>query len=148
MANIVFNRALGMIAYYASLPAANDALVLVALEASGLEADSVLRDKDDLAAVVAGASNEQTSVGRKTLSSVTVTVDDSNDRVAVDAADVTYTAPTGNPVGAVVICYDPDTTGGTDADLIPLTKHDLTWTPDGNNFAVNIADLYRSSSAA
>jgi hypothetical protein len=82
------------------------------------------------------------------LASVTVTVDDTNDRVALDAADVTWTAPTGNAIGAVVICYDPDTTGGTDADLIPLTKHDLSWTPDGNNFALTISDFCRASSAA
>ena len=148
MANIVFNRALGMVAYYASLPAANDGLVLIALESSGLETDTVLRDKDDFAAVVAGTTNEQTTVGRKPLASVTVTVDDTNDRVALDAADVTWTAPTGNAVGAVVICYDPDTTTGTDADLIPLTKHDVTWTPDGNNFTLTIADFFRASSTA
>lgn len=148
MANLVFNRALGMIAYYASLPAANDALIMVPLESSGLETDAVLRDKDDLAAVVAGTTNEQTTVGRKTLASVTVTVDDTNDRVALDAADVTWTSPTGNPIGAVVICYDPDTTTGTDADLIPLTKHDVSWTPDGNNFTLSIADFARTTSAA
>ncbi|WP_069769816.1 hypothetical protein [Streptomyces sp. LUP30] len=148
MANIVFNIALGKVAWYASLPAANDGLVLVPLESSGLETDAVLRDKDDLAAVVAGTTNEQTTVGRKTLASVTVTVDDTNDRVALDAADVTWTSPTGNAVGAVVICYDPDTTTGTDADLIPLTKHDVSWTPDGNNFSLAIADFFRASSTA
>lgn len=148
MANIVFNVALGKVAYYASLPAANDGLVLIALETSGLETDAVLRDKDDFAAVVAGTTNEQTTVTRKTLTSVTVTVDDTNDRVAIDAADVSYTAPTGNAIGAVVICYDPDTTTGTDADLIPLTKHDLTWTPDGNNFSLAIADFFRANSTA
>lgn len=148
MSNIVFNIALGKVAYYASLPAANDGLVLIALESSGLEADSVLRDKDDFAAVVSGATNEQTTVGRKALASVTVTVDDTNDRVAVDAADVTWTSPTGNAIGALVVCYDPDTTTGTDSDLIPLTKHDVTWTPDGNNFTVSIADLYRATSTA
>lgn len=148
MANLVFNRALGMVAYYASLPAANDALILVPLESSGLETDAVLRDKDDLAAVVAGTTNEQTTVGRKTLASVTVTVDDTNDRVALDAADVSWTSPTGNAVGAVVICYDPDTTTGTDADLVPLTKHDVSWTPDGNTFNLTIADFFRASSTA
>ena len=148
MANIVFSVALGRLAYYASLPAANDALILVPLEASGLETDAVLRDKDTLTDVVAGTTNEQTTIGRKTLASVTVTVDDTNDRVALDAADVTWTSPTGNAIGAVVICYDPDTTGGTDADLIPLTKHDLTWTPDGNSFTLAIADFARISSAA
>ncbi|MFI2761433.1 hypothetical protein ACH5A3_21565 [Streptomyces echinatus] len=148
MATIVFNIAAGRLAYYASLPAANDGLVLIPLESSGLETDAVLRDKDDFAAVVSGATNEQTTVGRKVLTSVTVTVDDTNDRVALDAADVTWTSPTGNAIGAVVICYDPDTTGGTDADLIPLTKHDVTWTPDGNAFTLTIADFARASSAA
>jgi len=148
MATIVFNVALGRVAYLASLPAANDALVMVPLESSGLVADSVMRDYDTLADLLAGASNEQTSVGRKTLASVTVTVDDANDRVAVDAADVTWTAPTGSAIGAVVICYDPDTTGGTDADLVPLTKHDLSWTPDGNNFTLTISDFSRASSTA
>ncbi|MDX2749634.1 hypothetical protein PV413_03290 [Streptomyces scabiei] len=148
MANIVFNVALGRIAQYASLPAATDALVLVALEASGLVTDATMRDYDTLADILAGASNEQTTVTRKTLSGVTVTVNDTNDRVDIDAADVVYTSPTGNPVGAVVVCYDPDTTTGTDADLIPLTKHDLSWTPDGNTFTLTIADLLRASSAA
>lgn len=148
MANIVFNIALGRLAYYASLPAANDALIMVPLESSGLETDAVLRDKTDLASLVAGTTNEQTTVGRKTLASVTVTVDNTNDRVALDAADVTWTSPTGNAIGAVVICYDPDTTGGTDADLIPLTKHDVSWTPDGNNFTLTITDFGRVNSAA
>lgn len=148
MATITFNIALGKLAYYASLPAANDALVMVPLESSGLETDAVLRDKHDLAAVVAGTTNEQTTVGRKTLASVTVTVDDTNDRVALDAADVTWTAPTGNAIGAVVIGYVPDTTAPSDSAVIPLTKHDLTWTPDGNTFVLAIADFFRATSSA
>lgn len=148
MANIAFTVALGRIAALAALPAANDGLVLIALESSGLETDAVLRDKDTFADVVAGTTNEQTTVGRKPLTGVTVTVNDTNDRVDIDAADVTWTAPTGAAVGAAVICYDPDTTTGTDADLVPLTKHDLSWTPDGNNFTLTIADFFRASSAA
>jgi hypothetical protein len=148
MANITFNIALGKLAYYASLPAANDALVLIALESSGLESDAVLRDKHDFASVVAGTTNEQTTVGRKTLTSVTATVDDTNDRIALDAADVTWTSPTGNPIGALVIGYVPDTTAPSDSAIIPLTKHDLTWTPDGNNFTLSIADFFRAASTA
>ncbi|MEH0627776.1 hypothetical protein [Streptomyces stelliscabiei] len=148
MANITFNVALGRAASLAALPAASDALILVPLEASGLESDAVLRDKDTLADVVSGTTNEQTTVGRKTLAGVTVTVDDTNDRVNIDASDVTWTAPTGNAIGAMVICYDPDSTGGTDADLIPVTKADVAWTPDGNNFTLAIADFFRASSSA
>ncbi|MFI8299992.1 hypothetical protein ACIGCZ_29110 [Streptomyces nigra] len=148
MGNIVFNQALGRLAHYASLPATNDALIMVPLEASGLVTDATMRDYDTLDAVLAGASNEQTTMGRKTLASVTATVDDTNDRVNIDAADVTWTAATGNAIGAVVICYDPDTTTGTDADLIPLTKHDVTMTPDGSDFTLTISDFARASSAA
>lgn len=143
-----FNVALGRVAHYASLPATNDALIAVPLEATGLVGDSTMRDYDTLDAILAGASNEQTTMGRKTLGSVTVTVDDTNDRVAIDCADITWTAATGNPVGALLICYDPDTTTGTDTDLIPLTKHDLSMTPDGSNYTLTVADFYRASSAA
>ena len=147
MADITFNIALGKVAYYASLPAANDALVMVPLEASGLESDAVLKDKNTLADVLAGATNEQTTLGRKTLAAVTVTVDDTNDRVDVDCADVTWVAASGNPVGAVVVCYDPDTTSGTDADLVPLTKHDFPFTPNGTDAVVQVptTGFYRTS---
>ncbi|MCX5598428.1 hypothetical protein OOK29_09785 [Streptomyces phaeochromogenes] len=148
MANIVFNIALGRVAALAALPATNDALIAVPIETTGIVADSVMRDYDDLGALLAGASNEQATMGRKTLASVTVTVDDTNDRVAIDSADITWTAATGNAISALVICYDPDTTGGTDADLIPLTKHDLTLTPDGSDVTVTIADFFRATSAA
>jgi len=148
MPNIVFNQALGKIAHLASLPATNDALIAVPLETSGLVNDATMRDYDTLSAVLAGATNEQTTLGRVTLTGVTVTVNDADDRVEVDAADITWTAATGNPVGALLICYDPDTTGGTDADILPLTKHDLTLSPDGSNVTVTVADLARMSSAA
>lgn len=148
MANIVFNTALGRVAALATLSGAADALILVPLEATGLVTDATMRDYDSLADILAGATNEQATVGRKTLASVTVTVNDTADRVDIDAADVTWTAPTGNAIGAVVICYDPDTGAGTDADLIPLTKHDLAWTPDGNSFTLTISDFARASSAA
>ena len=148
MANLVFNQALGRVASLAALPATNDALIAVPLEASGLVSDATMRDYDDLQTLLAGATNEQTTMGRKTLSGVTVTVDDTNDRVAIDCADITWTAATGNAIGAILICYDPDTTTGTDADLIPLTKHDLAMTPDGSNYTLTVADFYRATSAA
>lgn len=148
MANIVFNIALGKIKYYAELPATNDALIAVPIETSGIVADSVMRDYADLNTLLAGASNEQTTMGRKTLASVTVTVDNTNDRVSVDCADITWTAATGNAISAIVICYDPDTTTGTDSDLIPLTKHDVTVTPDGSDLTLTVADFFRATSAA
>jgi hypothetical protein len=146
VANLIFNVSLGRVAAYADLPQVSDGLVLVPLEASGLVGDSTMRDYDTLADILAGATNEQTTVGRKTLTGVTVTVDDANDRVSIDAADVVWTSPTGNPVGAVVICYDSDTTSGTDSALVPVAKQDVIWSPDGTTFTLGIADFARVSS--
>ena len=149
MSNIVLNIALGYLKRYAEqVGTGNAALILVPIETTGLEADSVLRDKDDLAAFLSGTTNEQTSMGRKTVTACTVTVDDTNDRVALDIADQTWTAPTGNAISKLLICFDPDTTTGTDSSIVPLTLHDLSLTPDGNNFTVTVADFARASSSA
>lgn len=141
MGDFVFNAARGRYAHYASLPGAADALVVVLLEASALEADATLRDHDTLAALLAGSSNEQTSMGRKTAAGTSVTVDDTADAVAVDINDVTWTSATGNPVGKLLVCYDPDTTGGTDADVIPLSAHDFAISPDGADVTARIDSL-------
>lgn len=139
MSDIVFNVAKGAVAYYATLPATNDALLAVPIETTGIVSDAVMRDYDDLSTLLAGASNEQTTMGRKTLASVTVTIDDANDRVDVDCADFTWTAASGNAISAIVICYDGDTTGGTDANIIPLTKHDFVSSPDGSDLTAQVA---------
>lgn len=144
MADIVFNIAKGKIAYYAGLPATNDALIAVALK-SGQDADATLVDYDTLAAVLAGANNHEcdfTNYARQTLSSVTVTVDDTNDRVDIDAADFTIAAAggtTNNTGGKWLICYDPDTTTGTDADLVPLVALDAAFTTDGSDYTFSFA---------
>lgn len=142
MADLVTNVAKGrFISYAAQAEAspANEGLIAVVLEATGLEADAALQDHDTLAALLAGSSNEQTTMGRKTLSGVTVTVDDTANTAAFDAADITWTAATGNATGKLVICYDPDTTGGADSALIPLTLHDFAVTPDGTDITAQIA---------
>lgn len=145
MADVVMNIALGKVKYYAELPAANDALIVIPLEATGLEADATLRDYDDVAALLAGTTNEQTTAGRKTVTSVTVTVDDTNNRVDIDIADQVWTGLTGNAIGALLIAYDPDTTAGTDSTLIPLTKHDWSITPDSSDVTATITNFYRAS---
>lgn len=147
MSDLIFNVAKGRSTYYASLPGTNDALVLVPLESAGLEADAAMRDHDTLAAILAASSNEQTTMGRKVLASVTVAIDDTGDQVVVDAADATWTAATGNPVGALVLCYNPDTTTGTDADLVPIAKYDFTTTPAGSDIVAQISTsgLYTAS---
>lgn len=134
--DLVFNIAKGAAAYYATLPGTNDALGILPLETTGLVGDATMRDYDTVADILAGASNEQTTMGRKTLANVAVTTDDTADEKRIDADNPQWTSGqmAGNAVSAFVVYYDPDTTGGTDADLIPLVKLDRAVTPDGNAF--------------
>jgi hypothetical protein len=150
MADFVFNIALGKVAYYSSLPGANDALIAVPIETAGIETDAVLRDYDNLSVILAAANNEQTTMGRKTLATVTNTVDDTNNWLDTDAVDPVWSAPTGNAISKIIVCYDPDTTGGSDTDLIPLTAHDFVVTPNGLDITAVIATggFYRATSAA
>lgn len=148
MPDIAYNIAKGKTAYYATLPLTNDALIAVPLETSGLASDATQRDYDDLSTLLAGASNEQTSnLTRKTLASVTVTVDDTNDWVMVDCADFTWTAATGNAISAVAICVDLDTTAGTDSDIIPLALMACVVTPAGGDITYQVASggFYKSA---
>lgn len=138
MADFIFNIAKGRIAHYASLPGTNDALIMVPIETSGIETDATLKDYNDLAAILAAANNEQATMGRQTLANVVAVVNDTDDRVDIDCDDVVWAAATGNAVSAVIICYDPDTTAGTDADIIPLSKHDFAVTPNGSDITATI----------
>jgi hypothetical protein len=124
-AQFEFNIAKGKSNRYADLPSANDALILVLIDNSGIEADATLQDYDTLSALLAGASNECTFTGytRRTLASVVVAPNDTSNTQNTDAADPSsYTNSGGSAqtAGAAIVCYDPDTTGGTDADLVPL----------------------------
>lgn len=150
MADFVFNIAKGKVADYAALSGGSDALVFVVLATSGLETDSTLKDYDDLAALLGGTSNEVTNTGysRKSVTTATVTVDDSNDRVDVDVADQTWTAvAAGDGWSKLLICYDDDTGAGTDSNIVPLTAHDFVVTPDGSDITaqINSAGFFRAS---
>lgn len=149
MAVFTFNVALGRIVELANRvnnnDPANSAFVVVVLATTGLESDATLKDKDTLADVVAGATNEVTNVGyaRKTLTDtggITVTVDDANDRTDVDMPDQTWTAVSaGDGWSKTLVCYDSDTTAGTDANIVPMVALDTVFVPDGSDLLVTIA---------
>ena len=153
MANIVFNIAKGRVVEYYNRVKGNDpansAIILVPIETSGLEADSTLIDVDTLAALIAGATNEQTTMGRKTLTDAELATlpapDDTNDRYEVSLPTVTWTAASGNAISKIAVCYDPDTTGGTDANIIPLTMFDFAQTPSGADIQMTTGVFFRAS---
>jgi hypothetical protein len=157
MADFVFNIAKGRVVELAQRVDGNDpsasALVVVVLATSGLESDATLIDKDTLADVLSGATNEVTNSGyaRKVLTDSDIgpfAPTDASDRFDLDIADQTWTSvAAGDGWSKLLICYDNDTAAGTDANIIPLTAHDFVVTPDGNNIIaqINAAGFYRAS---
>jgi hypothetical protein len=154
VANIVFNIAKGRVAEMYDRVKNNDpapsALILVPIETTGLESDAVLVDKDDLAAVLSGSTNEQATMGRKTLTNAELAAvpapDDANDRNERSLPEVTWAAAAGNAISKILVCYDADTGAGADANIIPLTMFDAAATPDGNDIVLNAGTFFRASS--
>ena len=154
MANYMFNIAKGRAVEFYNRCENNDptnaALILVPCSASDTEANA--QDADDLTAALATAINEQTGGGwvRKTLESVQLAAfpapDDTNNRYSVQVPSVTWTGPAAasNTTG-LLICYDSDTTAGTDANIIPISHHDFVVTADGNDVVLNVGDFLRAS---
>lgn len=157
MADGVFNIAKGRVNEYVNRVDSNDptnsALVVVLLQVA--EADATLEDYDDLGALLAGSNTEATftNYARKVLTDTDVTAptpDDTNNRQDADIPDQTWTSAggaTNNTLVKMLVCYDSDTTAGTDANIIPLTYHDFAITTNGNDLSalINAAGFYRAS---
>jgi hypothetical protein len=153
MANIVFNIAKGRGVELYNRVKSNDpassALIIVPIETTGLESDATLIDADTLAAVLAGATNEQTTMGRKVLTDADLASlpapDDANDRYDVSLPTVTWAAASGNPISKLLVCYDADTGAGTDSNIIPLTMFDFVMTPSGADIQMTGGVFYRGA---
>jgi len=98
-------------------------------------------------------NNEPTNAGyaRKTLTDtdiVAATVDDTADTATVTFPTQTYTTvAAGDSWRKLLVCYDSDTTVGTDANIVPVTAHDLLINgaaiiPSGVNIVVAVPNGY------
>ena len=156
MADQVFNISLGRVAELYNRVDQNDptnsALVIAAFVAG--DTDAAIKDVDTLAAIEALSSTAEatnTNYARKVLTDSDLTAfapDDANDRVDLDIPDQTWTAvAAGSNWTDLAICYDSDTTGGTDSNIVPMTWHDFSVTPDGSDITAQIAaaGFYRAS---
>jgi len=143
MADGVFNISKGRVNEYVSRVANNDpansAIVLVFLKVA--EADATLEDYATLADLLAGSNTEAdfTNYARKVLTDADIsepTTDNTNNWQFSDFPDQTYSSAGGasnNNLVKLIPCYDSDTTGGTDANIIPLTFQDFVATTTGIN---------------
>jgi hypothetical protein len=153
MANIAFNiakgRAVELYNRVKSNDPANSALIIVPIETSGLESDATLIDKEDLAAVLSGTTNEQTTMGRKTLTDSDLAAfpapDHANNRYDISLPTTTWAGASGNAISKLLVCYDPDTTAGTDSSIIPVSLFDFAQTPSGADIQMTGAVFYRAS---
>lgn len=155
MADFIFNIAKGRTTeFYQRIDnndPTNSAFILVPVDV-GATTDATIRDFDTLNAVLTGGVTERTSGGwnRKTITDADLSAwspDDTNDRVDLDMADQTWTAVTSGAVTDLILCYDSDTTAGTDTNIVPVAQYDFSITPDGSDVVavINSAGFFRAS---
>ena len=152
MAAFTFNIALGReVELYNRVDTndpTNSQLVMLVLALTGLESDTVLRTYDTVGALLAGASNEvgNTGYSRKLLTDSSLSafsVDDVNNKITLVLPLQTFTTITaGDTWRKVIVAYDPDSTGGSDTDLIPMVAGDVLINgvpvvPDGTNILID-----------
>ncbi len=107
----------------------NSALIMFVLASGSTNGLNGLVDFATLAAVLAGGYTEVTNTGyaRKTLTDADLTakvVDNVNNRILLTLPLQTFGSPNvaaGMTWDLVGVAYDNDTTGGTDANIIPIT---------------------------
>lgn len=125
----------------------NAVLTLVVLAHAGIEADAVLRTYATLALLLAGASNEVTNTGyaRIELDDGDIgaaSVNTTTHQTTLSFSNQTFsTISAGDSWSKLLVCYDPDSTGGTDAAVIPVAAYDLRIqnapiVPNGNDIIV------------
>lgn len=153
MADFVFNIAKGRVAEYFNRVDSNDptnsAIIVVPVD-RGAATDATLKDTATLTAALAAGITERTTGGwnRKTLTDAdlaALVVDNTNDRMPATIPALLWTAVSAGAVTDLIFCYDSDTTGGTDANVIPLTMNAFAVTPSGADEGVNAGDIFRAS---
>ncbi len=156
MADFVYNIGLGRVVELYNRVDISDPTnaVLVVVMIDSATADATLKDLNLLSEVLAEAATAEvtnTNYARKVLDDTDLTAfapDDGNDRTDLDFADQTFTnILAGDAWTDALICYDLDSTGGTDANIEPLTQHDFAVTPDGSDITMelNAAGFFRAS---
>jgi hypothetical protein len=153
MANYVFGVALGRVGGYVAdvLAGGNDAIIWIPMATSGTAEQA--EGLTTFAAVEADANfSEQTAGGwsrithDETGDSLAYAFDTANNRGEADSVDLVWPSPSTNTTG-LIACYDPDTTGGSDSDLVPLVHLDMVVTGNSQQvtFQFNAEGWYNAA---
>ena len=156
MANQVFNIGLGRVAELYNRVNISDPTnaVLTIIILDSADTDAAVKDVATVAALLALGSTAEvtnTNYARIELTDsdiVAYAPDNANDRVDLDIPDQTFTSiGAGDSWTDLAICYDDDSTGGTDANIVPMTWHDFVVVPNGGDITAQISvdGFYRAS---
>jgi len=146
MADGVFNIARGRIREKIINGGAKFGVMLL----KAAEADSTLRDYDNLSTLLAAAGNTEcdfTNYARKTSLQPTQSVDDANEQALADVADLTWASAGGaanNDVKKLIVYFEES---ASDSGRFPCTFHDFVATTDGTDLTAQIASggFYQST---
>lgn len=149
----VFNIAKGRVAEFYNRVQTNDpansALLIVPIF-RGSTPNSTLEDKETLADLLTVAT-ERTTGGwsRLVLTDADLAAfaaDHTNNRVRLSLVAKTWPEVLvgSGAITDLVVCYDADTTAGTDANIVPLTCHVYPVTPNGAAVNLLASDLFEA----
>lgn len=102
------------------------------------ETDADLIDRAEIEALLVASNTESnaTNYARKTGLTLSITVDNTNNRVDADCPDQTWSSlggATNNTLTDALVCYEE---AGADATRIPLSLHDFALTTTGNDVTI------------
>ena len=156
MADFIFLAAAGAWRAYLDRAANNDDpnAVVVAMLMEAVETDAALNDRTDFANILAQGGNTESAASgyaRITLDDTQITPqapDAANNRVTYDIDDIVFAAlVSGNNAVKLILGIDFDSTGGTDANIIPIAAIDVSISPDPNpvTIAIDSAGIFRAT---
>lgn len=159
MANIAFNigagREVELYNRVKSNDPANSAFVVVLLKAVITGDDNTLKDFATLSALLGDAAVTEcdfTNYARLTFTDTELAAlpapDNTNNQRQFTLPNAVFTdagGATNNTITSVVICYDPDTTAGTDANIEPLFCLDYAETTSGSTLDISFPTNFYSA---
>lgn len=141
MAQRQFNIMKGQWRYFAGLPGLSDALQLILFKSAGIQADDVLDNYGDLAAMK--ASNAEADFNNyspriELASGISIVQNNTTNAVDLDFPDQTIFAAGGivtNTLAKLVVAYKP-VSGALDSAIIPMWLYDFSAVTNGSDLII------------
>lgn len=158
--NVMANYGLASWGVWGTLPLSaggGDAMVLHLVQATTLPSDAQLRDYTDLGNAITGGGGvavvlcSAAGYTRKDITTTggggsNITTNTGLDRKELDYPTQTWSGvAAGQTIAKLFHGYDDDISSGTNANVLPISWHDLDFVLDGNDVILDINDINRAS---